>query len=78
MLENRLRFTVIIETKGLVRFADSIYLFRAEDFGAAFHRAIETGRMNEQKYLNGPRWCSLRFADQLAVRFQRIGMKDCL
>src|SRR5271157_4406264 len=49
----KLRFAVLIETEGLVRYADSLHLFRSREFDQAFKRALEIGRNNEQSYLNG-------------------------
>jgi hypothetical protein len=49
----KLRFAVIIETKGLVRYSDSIYLFHSTDFKDAFQRALEIGHCKEQCYING-------------------------
>src|ERR1022692_1095634 len=50
---SRLRFAIIIETLGPVRYDDSVYLLRSTDFEAAFQRALETGRKNQKEYLNG-------------------------
>jgi hypothetical protein len=48
----KVRFAVIIETRGLDCYYDSVYLFRATDFETAFQRIIEIGRNNEQSYSN--------------------------
>ena len=48
----RLRFAIIIETQGLVRYSDSVYLFKATDFETAFQRALETGQKNQREYVN--------------------------
>lgn len=48
----RLRFAIIIETQGLVRYSDSVYIFRATDFETAFQRALETGQENRREYMN--------------------------
>ena len=48
----RLRFGIIIETQGLVRYSDSLYLFQSSDFEVAFGKALEIGHRNEQSYLN--------------------------
>src|ERR1022692_192760 len=50
---SRLRFAIIIETLGPVRYDDSVYLLRSTDFEDAFQRALETGRKNQKEYLNG-------------------------
>src|ERR1039457_5246680 len=50
---SRLRFAIINETLGPVRYDDSVYLLRSTDFEAAFQRALETGRKNQKEYLNG-------------------------
>jgi len=48
----RIRFAVIIETIGLHRYSDSIYLFQAMDFETAFQKIIEIGRNNEDSFVN--------------------------
>ncbi len=50
---SKLRLGVIIEGLGLVHYSDSLYLFKASDFEAAFKKALEIGRRNEQSYGNG-------------------------
>ena len=47
-----LRFAIIIETQGLVRYSDSVYLLRSPDFGAAFQRALEIGQNSQRDYVN--------------------------
>lgn len=49
---SRIRFAVIVQDEGLVRYSDSVYLLMAADFDAAFKRAIEIGRGHETEYLN--------------------------
>ena len=49
----RIRFAIVIETKGLVRYSDSVYLFRSENFDTAFQSALDAGRKNERAYVNG-------------------------
>ena len=49
----RIRFAIIVETIGLHRYSDSIYLVRAIDFETAFQKIIEIGRNNEDSYVNG-------------------------
>lgn len=50
---SRLRFAIIIEIRGLVRYSDSLYLFQSGDFETALKKALEIGHRNEQSYLNG-------------------------
>jgi len=49
----RVRFAIIIDTIGLDGYYDSVYLFRATGFEAAFQRVVEIGHNNEQSYFNG-------------------------
>ena len=49
----RIRFAIIIETIGLHRYSDSVYLFQAMDFETAFQKIIEIGYNNEDSYVNG-------------------------
>jgi hypothetical protein len=48
----KLRFAVLIESKGLDGYMDSLLLFRADDFVGAFQRALDLGRRREVTYLN--------------------------
>ena len=48
----RIRFAIIIETIGLHRYSDSVYLFQAIDFEDAFKRIMEIGYNNEDSYFN--------------------------
>jgi hypothetical protein len=50
---SRARLVVLLEKEGASRYADSVFLFRAADFGDAFQRALALGRAQEQEYLNG-------------------------
>jgi hypothetical protein len=49
----KLRMVVLLEKQGATRHADSVFLFRAEDFDAAFQRALELGRAEEDDYIGG-------------------------
>jgi hypothetical protein len=73
----RLRFAIIIETLGLVRYSDSVYLFSATDFDPAFQRALEIGRRNERQYVNADgQQVVWRFAEVLALDMIRTDSLD--
>jgi hypothetical protein len=48
----RLRFAIILEKKGLVRFSDSIFLFKSGNFEDAFKRILEIGHSKQKSYVN--------------------------
>jgi hypothetical protein len=49
----KLRFAVMVETKGADLLYDCVFLFRAADFDMAFERAIKIGETQETEYRNG-------------------------
>jgi hypothetical protein len=73
----RLRFAIIIETQGLVRYSDSGFLLRAVDFESAFQRALEIGHKNQRQYANADSqrvvW---KFAEVLALDIIRAESLD--
>jgi hypothetical protein len=48
----KLRFAIMIAGKGSNHLTDSVYLFRAASFDAAFKRALAIGRKAETRYKN--------------------------
>jgi hypothetical protein len=50
---SKVRLVVLLEKEGAWRYADSVLVFRAADFGEAFQRALALGRELEEEYLNG-------------------------
>lgn len=48
----RVRLVCLIEGVGATRYADSVYLLRAEDFAQAQTRAVQIGREQEEEYRN--------------------------
>ena len=50
---SKVRLVVLAESGGAVRYADSVYLFRATDFDDAFQRALSIGRKQEKEYVGG-------------------------
>ena len=50
---SKVRLVVLAEGGGAVRYADSVYLFRAADYDAALQRALVLGRGQEQEYVGG-------------------------
>jgi hypothetical protein len=73
----RLRFAIIIESQGLVRYSDSVYLLSAADFDSAFQRALVIGQKNQRQYENADRqqvvW---KFAEVLALDVIRADSLD--
>jgi hypothetical protein len=51
----KLRYAVLIESKGLDGYMDSVFLFQGSEFEDAFQRAVAIGRKREQEYFNGDR-----------------------
>jgi len=48
----KLRYAILIEPTGLHRYSDSVFVFKSTDFEAAFRRALQIGREQEEEYLN--------------------------
>ncbi|MFO0665364.1 MAG: DUF4288 domain-containing protein [Polyangiaceae bacterium] len=47
------RLACLFETSGLSRYMDSVHVFQADGFEAAFQRALDIGRHHEESYING-------------------------
>ena len=57
----KIRFACLVDSKGLVGYRDSIYVFQSSDFDDAFKRALAIGESQETSYLN---------ADQQPVKWK--------
>lgn len=49
---SRVRLVVITGAEGGLHYADSVFVFRAEDYRHAFRRALDLGRRAEESYKN--------------------------
>lgn len=48
----KIRLACLIKSRGLQSYADSIYVFRSDDFNDAFRKALAIGKAQESSYLN--------------------------
>jgi hypothetical protein len=49
----KIRYAVLIEGTGLVRYMDSVLLLKADDFDDLFRRTLDRGKRDEKEFLNG-------------------------
>ncbi len=69
----QIRWAVMVEGRGLREWEQGVYLFRSEDFDAAFQRALalgEGGQSGGEEGTGKPRWTETRLAQVVAL--------DCL
>mgnify|MGYP001251377821 CR=1 FL=1 len=66
-----LRLICLIQGQGATRYQDSVYLFRATDFEAAFTRALALGAAGERAYRNGD-------DEEVRWRFKEVISLDCV
>jgi hypothetical protein len=62
-----MKWAVMAERRGLLRWEESVLLFRASDREAAFQIALQLGTKGEQGRLTSRGWVEKRFAEILAM-----------
>lgn len=49
----KIRLACLVESQGLHRYQDSVYVFSGVDFDDAFSKALAIGKAQERSYMNG-------------------------
>jgi len=73
-----IRLVCLVESKGAMRYMDSVYLLRATDYEDAFREALQIGRSQEEDYTNSEGECvRWAFKEILSLDMIDVESLDC-
>ena len=77
----RIRWAEMVEGRGIRNWEEAVYLFRSEDFDAAFQRALAIGEGGqsggeEEVMRRRPRWVETRLAEVMTLHWLGSELND--